>query len=106
MEEMEDSPCNIPPNSRIVYWHTLNLHQYIILKKTKNVSCEYDRWVVETQLWYLKKSRKKKAEKRNSSCQIEDFVEVHVCELRMNDNVGIRPPLLYRGNLFYSTRQL
>ena len=73
MEEMEDSPCNIPPNSRIVYWHTLNLHQYIILKKTKNVSCEYDRWVVETQLWYLKKSRKKESRKKKQQLSDRGF---------------------------------
>ena len=37
-----------------VFFHPLDQPQQYFIKKLKNVSCEYDRWVVETQLCKLR----------------------------------------------------
>ena len=39
---------------RLFVFFFLNFHKNIYYKKLKNVTCEYDRWVVETQLCKLR----------------------------------------------------
>ena len=56
-------------------------------KKLKNVSCEYDRWVVETQLCKLREMSDKLIGRACAMFQLKYLYKYGVCELHIYDMV-------------------